>query len=193
MANLDQTCNVQISFNSMINAYATSGLYSEAKSIFQEMQDCGHAPDSFSNLALIRAYTEAKLYTEAEEAIQMMLNSNTTPSCPHFSHLIFAFLKEGQIGEAQRIYNQMKEASVAPDLACCRTMMRVYMEHGLMDEGISLYETTRGSLKPDSFILSAAFHLYEHAGRESEAQDVLDAISVSGTSFLRNMKIGSKL
>jgi len=64
---------------------------------------------------------------------------------------------------------------------------------GLMDEGISLYETTRGSLKPDSFILSAAFHLYEHAGRESEAQDVLDAISVSGTSFLRNMKIGSKL
>jgi len=74
MANLDQTCNVQISFNSMINAYATSGLYSEAKSIFQEMQDCGHAADSFSYLALIRAYTEDKLYTEAEEAIQMMLN-----------------------------------------------------------------------------------------------------------------------
>ena len=74
MANLDQTCNVQISFNSMINAYATSGLYSEAKSIFQEMQDCCHAADSFFYLALIRAYTEVKLYTEAEEAIQVMLN-----------------------------------------------------------------------------------------------------------------------
>ena len=81
MANLDQTYNVQISFNSMINAYATSGLYSEAKSIFQEMQDCGHAPDSFSNLALIRAYTEAKLYTEAEEAIQMMLNIGLIRAC----------------------------------------------------------------------------------------------------------------
>ena len=74
MANLDQTCNVQISFNSMINAYASLGLYSEATSTFQEMQECGHAADSFSYLALIRAYTEAKLYTEAEEAIQMMLN-----------------------------------------------------------------------------------------------------------------------
>ena len=69
----------------MINACATSGLYSEAKSIFKEMQDTGHdadsfsylalnSADSFSYLALIRAYMEAKLYTEAEEAIQMMLN-----------------------------------------------------------------------------------------------------------------------
>ncbi|WVZ82897.1 hypothetical protein U9M48_030104 [Paspalum notatum var. saurae] len=183
----------KISFNSMINAYATSGLHSEAKSTFQEMQDCGHAPDSFSYLALIRAYTEAKCYTEAAEAIQMMLISNMAPSCPHFNHLIFAFLKEGQIGESQRIYNQMMEVGVAPDLACCRTMMRVYMDHGLVDEGISLYETTREFLKPDSFILSAAFHMYEHAGRESEAGDVLDAISANGTSFLRNMKVGPKL
>jgi len=38
-ANLDRTYNVQISLNSKINAYATLGLYSEAKCIFQEMQD----------------------------------------------------------------------------------------------------------------------------------------------------------
>ncbi|CAL5050438.1 unnamed protein product [Urochloa decumbens] len=183
----------KISFNSMINAYATCGLHSEAKSIFQEMQDSGHAPDSLSYLALIRAYTEGKRYVEAEETIQMMLHSNITPSCPHFSHLFFVFLKEGKISDAQRMYNQMKEMGVPPDLACCRAMMRVYLEHGLIDEGISLFETTRESLKPDSFMLSAAFHLYEHAGRESEAGDVLDAISVNGTSFLRNLKVGSKL
>ncbi|CAN6166312.1 unnamed protein product [Urochloa humidicola] len=183
----------KISFNSMINAYATSGLHSEAKSIFKEMQDSGHSPDSLSYLALIRAYTEGKRYMEAEEAIQMMLKSNITPSCPHYSHMIFAFLKENQISDAQRIYNQMKEIGVPPDLACCRAMMRVYLEHGLVDEGISLFETTSGSLKPDSFILSAAFHLYEHAGRESEAGDVLYAISVNGTAFLRNLKVGSKI
>ncbi|CAN6215399.1 unnamed protein product [Urochloa humidicola] len=162
----------KISFNSMINAYATSGLYSEAKSIFKEMQDSGHAPDSLSYLALIRAYTEGKHYAEAEEAIQIMLINNITPSCPHFSHMIFAFLKENQISDAQRIYNQMKGLGVPPDLACCRAMMRVYLEHGLVDEGISLFETTR---------------------RKSEAGNVLDAISVNGTSFLRNLKVGSKL
>lgn len=184
----------KISFNSMINAYATSGLHMEAKSIFQEMQGSGHAPNSLSYLALIRAYTEGKLYAEAEETIQMMLNSNITPSCPHFSHLIFAFLKEGKISGAQRIFNRMvEEIGVAPDLACCRTMMRVYLEQGLVDDAISLFEMTRESLKPDSFILSAAFHLYEHAGRESEAGHVLDAISVNGTAFLRNLKVGSKL
>jgi len=156
------------------------------------MQD-SHAPDSLSYLALIKAYTEGKCYTEAEEAIQMMLNSNITPSCPHFNHLISTFLKEGRISDAQRIYNRMKEIGVAPDLACCRTMMRAYLEHGLIEEGISLFETTCGSLKPDSFMLSAAFHLYEHAGRESEAGNVLDAISINGTAFLRNLKVGSKL
>nr|CAB3469240.1 unnamed protein product [Digitaria exilis] len=110
------------------------------------MQDRGHAPDSLSYLALIRAYTEGRRYTEAEEAIQMILNSNITPSCPHFSHLIFSFTKEGNISDAQRIFNRMKEVGVAPDLACCRTMMRVYLAQGLVEEGISLFETTR-SLK----------------------------------------------
>jgi pentatricopeptide repeat protein len=193
MVDLDRTWNVQISFNSMINAYATSGLHGEARTVFQEMQDSGHAPDSLSYLALIRAYTEGKCYKEAEEVVQMMLNGSMTPSCHHFNHLIFAFLKEGQISEAQRTYNQMKEVGVAPDLACCRTLMRVYLERGLIDEGISLYETTCGTLKPDSFVLSAVFHLYEYEGREAEAGEVLDAVGLHGTTLLRNLKVGSKL
>ncbi|KAM0907425.1 hypothetical protein ACQ4PT_016132 [Festuca glaucescens] len=183
----------KISFNSMINAYAAFGLHHEAEVTFQEMRSCGHVPDSLTCLALIRAYSQGGCYSKAEEAIQMMLSSNITPSSLHFNHLIFTFLKEGQIDEAQRICNQMHDIGVAADLACCRTMMRVYLEHGRVDEGISLFETTCGSLKPDSFILSAAFHLYEHSGRESEAGDVLDAISLHGASFLRNLKVGSKL
>ncbi|KAK1598127.1 hypothetical protein QYE76_018689 [Lolium multiflorum] len=183
----------QISFNSMINAYAASGQHHKAEVTFQEMQSCSHAPDSLTYLALIRAYTQGGCYTKAEEAIQMMLGSNITPSSLHFNHLIFNFLKEGQIDEAHRICSQMRDIAVAADLACCRTMMRAYLEHGRVDEGISLFEMTCRLLKPDSFILSAAFHLYEHSGRESEAGDVLDVISLHGASFLRNLKVGSKL
>lgn len=183
----------KISFNSMVNVYATSGLHDKAKFIFEEMQSSGQIPDSLTYLALIKAYTEGRSYSKAEEAIQMMLTSNITLSCPHFNHLIFAFLKEGKIDEARRICNEMEDLGVAPDLACCRTMMRVYLEYGCCSEGISLFKTTCGSLKPDSFILSAAFHLFEHSGREFEAGDVLDAISLHGASFLRNLKVGSKL
>ena len=177
----------------MINAYATSGLHDEAETTFQEMLSSGHVPDSLTYHALIRTYTQGGCYSKAEEAIQTMRRSNITPSSLHFNHLIFAYLKEGQIDEARRICSQMQDAGVAADLACCRTMMRAYLEHGRVVEGISLFETTCRSLKPDSFILSAAFHLYEHSGRESEAGDVLDAISLHGASFLRNLKVGSKL
>jgi pentatricopeptide repeat protein len=177
----------------MINAYATSRLHDEAEIVFQEMQSHGQVPDSTTYLALIRSYSESRCYSKAEKAIQMMLSSGITPSCPHFSHLIFAFLKADQIDEAQRICSQMQEIGVAIDLACCRAMMRAYLEHGRVDEGISLFETTHRSLKPDSFILSAAFHLYEHSGSEPEAGDVLEAIGLHGASFLRSLKVGSKL
>ncbi|KAG8094101.1 hypothetical protein GUJ93_ZPchr0012g20826 [Zizania palustris] len=183
----------KISFNSMINAYATSGLHNEADIIFQEMQKTTHVPDSHTYLALIRTYTAGRCYSKAEEAIQMMLHRNITPSCTHFNHLISAFLKEGQIDEAQRIYNQMKEIGVAADLACCRTMMRLYLEYGCIHDGILFFETACRLLKPDSFILSAAFHLYEHSGRESEAGDVLDAISTHGASFLRSLEMKTSL
>uniref|UniRef100_A0ACD5XWL2 Uncharacterized protein n=1 Tax=Avena sativa TaxID=4498 RepID=A0ACD5XWL2_AVESA len=184
----------KISFNSMINAYAASGLHEEAETTFQEMLSHSHVPDTLTYLALIRAYTEGRCYSKAEEAIQtMQRSSNVAPSSLHFNHLILAFLKVGQIDEARRVCSQMKDIGVTADLACCRAMMRAYLEHGRVDEGISFFETACGSLKPDSFILSAAFHLYEHSGRESEAGDVLAAISLHGASFLRNLNVGSKL
>uniref|UniRef100_A0ACD6ABG4 Uncharacterized protein n=1 Tax=Avena sativa TaxID=4498 RepID=A0ACD6ABG4_AVESA len=185
----------KISFNSMINAYAASGLHEEAETAFQEMRSRGHVPDSLTYLALIRAYSEGRCYSKAEETIHMMQRSSdiAAPSSLHFNHIIFAFLKEGRIDEARRICSQMQDIGVAADLACCRKMMRAYLEHGHVDEGMSFFETACGSLKPDSFILSAAFHLYEHSGKESEAGDVLDAISLHGASFLRNLNVGSKL
>ncbi|XBI75328.1 hypothetical protein VPH35_068708 [Triticum aestivum] len=137
----------KISFNSMINAYATSGLHNETEIVFQERQSRDHVPDSTTYLALISAYSKGRCYSKAKETIRMMLS-------------------KAQIDEAKRICYQMQEIGVAVDLACCRAIMRVCLEHGHADEGILLFETTHRSLKPDSFMLSAAFHLYEHSGRE---------------------------
>ncbi|XP_042378129.1 pentatricopeptide repeat-containing protein At5g27270-like [Zingiber officinale] len=182
----------KISYNTMINVYATSGLYSEAKNLFQEMQTAGHFADSLTYLALIRACTESKKYSEAEKTIRRMLEEGITPSSAHFNYLIFGFIKDGFVSEAERVVAEMKLTGLNPDLACCRTMMRTYMDYGLIEEGLSFFETINGFLKPDGFILSAAVHLYEFAGRESEAGDALDTINLCGLLFLRNLRIGSK-
>lgn len=183
---------MQISYNTMINVYATSGLYSEAKNLFQEMQKAGHFADCLTYLALIRACTESKKYSEAEKIIRRMLEEGITPSCAHFNYLIFGFINDGLVSEAERVVAEMKLTGMNPDLACCRTMMRTYMDYGLIEEGLSFFETINGLLKPDGFILSAAVHLYDYAGRESEAGDVLDTINLRGLLFLRNLRIGSK-
>ncbi|WOK94961.1 pentatricopeptide repeat-containing protein [Canna indica] len=182
----------RISYNTMINVYATSGLYYEAKDLFHGMQKVGHFPDSLTYLSLVRACTESKQYTEAEKTISRMLEEGITPSCAHFNHIIFAFIKDGFILEAERVINDMKLTGLHPDLTCCRTMMRAYMDYGLIEKGLSFFKTINEFLKPDGFILSAAAHLYEFAGKESEAGDVLDAINLNGLLFLRNLRVGSK-
>lgn len=185
--------NLQISYNSMINACATSGLHEEAESLLSGMLKEGRNPDSVTYLALVRAYTESKHYSKAEEILfHVMPKKRLIPLPSHFNCLIFAFMKEGSINNAHRIYDQMREMGVRPNLACCRIMMRAYLEFGLVEEGISFFETLHGSVKPDSYILSAAAHLYEFVGNGIEVGKVLDAINVQGLVFIRNLEVGSK-
>jgi pentatricopeptide repeat protein len=177
----------------MMNAYATSGRYEEAESLFREMHKEGHIPDSVTYLALVKAYTESKHYSKAEETLfHVMPKERLTPSSSHFNYLILAFIKEGSINNARRIYNQMREMGVRPNLACCRGMMRAFLELGLVEEGVSFFETLHGSVKPDSYILSAVAHLYEFLGNGHGAKNILDAINAQGLVFIGNLEVGSK-
>lgn len=182
----------KISYNIMINAYATAGLPHEAEHLFRDMERDGHSPDSLSYLALVKAHTEAHNYSEAEDIICRMKAVGISPSSAHFHHLILAFVREGSIADAERIYNQMKQTGLSPDLACCRTMMRGYLDYGLPDEGVHFFEMVNGLIKPDGFILSAAVHIYEFLGKETEAGDILDTMNIEGLVFLRNLRVGSK-
>ncbi|XP_020240766.1 pentatricopeptide repeat-containing protein At5g27270 isoform X2 [Asparagus officinalis] len=182
----------KISYNTMINVYATAGLHHEAENLFRSMQKDGHSPDSLTYVALIKAYTETHNYSAAEDIIRQMQMRDLSPSCAHFNQLIFAFIRQGTIREAERIYNQVKLSGLSPDLTCCRTMMRGYLDYGLVNEGILFFESINGFIKPDGFLLSAAIHLYEFVGKETEAGNVLDTMNIEGLLFLRNLRIGSK-
>uniref|UniRef100_M8ASM3 Pentatricopeptide repeat-containing protein n=1 Tax=Aegilops tauschii TaxID=37682 RepID=M8ASM3_AEGTA len=182
-------------YTNMLNFYGKAGRHQDASLLFNRMKELGIMPGKTSFNSMINAYATSRLHDKAEIVFQEMKSQGHTEkvdATPKLSHLIFAFLKEGQIDEAQRICCQMQEIGVAVDLACCRAMMRAYLEHGRVDEGISLFETIRRSLKPNGFILSATFQLYVHSGREPEAGDVLEAIGLHGASFLRSLKGSSK-
>ncbi|KAJ4731675.1 Pentatricopeptide repeat-containing protein [Rhynchospora pubera] len=182
-----------ICYNSMINACATSGFHEEAESLLDEMCREGHSPDSVTYVALVRAYIESSHYSKAEETLfHVMPKKGVTPLPSHFNHLIIAYNKEGSINDALRIYDKMREMGVRPSIACCRSMMRAFLEFGLVEEGISFFETLHGCAKPDRYILSGAAHLYEFVGNGHEAAKVLDSINVQGLVFIRNLEVGSK-
>ncbi|XP_004309071.1 PREDICTED: pentatricopeptide repeat-containing protein At5g27270 [Fragaria vesca subsp. vesca] len=182
-----------VSYNIMMNVYATGGLYEEAEQLFKAMKQDGWLPDSFTYLSLVRAYTESLKYSEAEETINSMQEDGVYPSCSHFNLILSAFAKMGLIGEAERVYEELIAAGLNPDAACCGSMLRGYMDYGHVEEGIKFFEQNSDSIKADRFILSAAVHLYKSVGKEVEAQNVLHSMSSMGISFLEKLEVGSKL
>ncbi|KAL6008226.1 hypothetical protein ACLOJK_033732 [Asimina triloba] len=183
----------KISYNTMINVYANVGHHLEAENIFQAMLNDGHAPDSFTYLALIRAYSKSQNYIEAEDIVDTMLKEGIRPLCAHFGDLLSTLTNMGLMDDAERVYTKIMKAGLLPDLQCCRAMLRGYMYYGHVDKGISFFEQMNGSVKPDGFVLSAAVHLYEHAGKELEAGIVLDSMNRDGIRFLKNLMVGSRL
>ncbi|XP_031483174.1 pentatricopeptide repeat-containing protein At5g27270 isoform X2 [Nymphaea colorata] len=183
----------KISYDTMINAFAVAGLYEQAQQLFQTMQSEGYCPDTFTHLALTRAYLEGKKYLEAEEIIHVMRNKGLRPTCAYFNEIITAYSKAGLVTDAERVYVRISETGIAPDISCYRTMLRTYMENGCLDEGISFFRSIYRTVKPDIFILSAAVHLYEHAGMKHEAEDVLEFLNMHGLAFQKNLRVGRKV
>ena len=183
---------MQVSYNIMINVYATAGLHHEAQELFQAMLRDGCSPDSLTYLALIRAYTQSFKFLEAEETIMSMQNEGVLPSCVHFNQLLSAFAKAGFTEEAERVYHTLLSAGLSPDVACYRTMLRGYLDYGCVEKGITFFEQIRESVEPDRFIMSSAVHFYKLAGKELEAEDILDSMKSLGIPFLKNLEVGSK-
>ena len=88
---------MQVSYNIMVNVYATAGLRHEVEKLFWAMERHGCSPDSLTYLSLVRGYTESHNYSEAEETINAMQIKGISPSCAHFNVLLFAFTKAGLI------------------------------------------------------------------------------------------------
>ena len=184
---------MQVSYNIMINVYATAGLYHEVNELFQAMQRDGCLPDSFTYLSLVRAYTESLKYSEAEETIDSMQKRGIPTSCAHFNLLLSAFAKADQMGDAERVYKKLLTTGLYPDLACNRAMLRGYMDYGHVEEGINFFERISESVESDRFIMSAAVLLYKSAGMELKAEGLLDSMNSLGIPFLKDLEVGLKL
>lgn len=184
---------MKVSYNIMINVFATGGLYQEVEELFKALQRDRCSPDSFTYLSLVRAYTESLQYSLAEETINSMQKRGIVASCAHFNLLLSAFAKVGLMAEAERIYEKLLGVGLNPDLGCYRNMLRGYMDYGHVKEGIKFFEDISDSVDADRFIMSAAVHFYRSVGKEEKAASILDLMSTSGIVFLENLEVGSKL
>ncbi|CAA0813104.1 Pentatricopeptide repeat-containing protein [Striga hermonthica] len=180
----------QMSYNIMINVYAADGLYKEAEKLLLSMQKNNCRPDSQTYLSLIRAYTNGFKYSEAEKAIDAMQREGISVCCGHFNLLILAYAKSGSIGESERIYRKIISTGLNPDLKSKSMMLRSYVDYGLVEQGIRFFESECRLMRPNRFLLSAAVHLYRAAGKELQADEILNAMNDLGATFFSKLRIG---
>jgi len=183
---------MQVSYNIMINVYASAGDLRQTDKIFQAMQRQGCLPDSFTYLSLVQGYTRNRNFYKAEETLHAMQSKGIPPSCVHFNILLHAFTKAGLIEEAKRVYEELSTFGLVPDLVCYRTMLNGYLKYGYVEEGINFFESIHESTKRDRFIMSAAVHFYRSARKERKAKEILISMNNKGIPFLKNLQVGSE-
>lgn len=183
---------LQVSYNIMMNVYATAGCYCEAEALLKSMEEEGCLPDSSTYLSLIRAYTESSKYSEAGEILGSMKRKGIFPTCAHFHVLLSALAKAGMVEQAERVYKEFTGNGLRPDTACYRTMLGGYLNGGYVEEGIAFFEQIKEDVGPDRFIWSVAVHLYRHAGMEMEAEGALSTMKDYGIQLLEKLQVGLK-
>lgn len=184
---------MQVSYNIMINIYASAGLPDEVAKLFEAMQRDGFSPNSSTYLYLVQVYVECLKYAEAEQTISSMRKMGIPPTCAHFNCLLYAFAKVGMMTEAERVYKELITTGISPNLACYRNMLRGYIDYGLVEEGINFFEQIRDAAGPDSYIMSAAVHIYKYKRKEPEARIVRNSMTNLRIPFLKHLKVGSKM
>jgi pentatricopeptide repeat protein len=170
----------QVTYNNMLDAYAKAGLFNKAEALIEEMRAQGHPPNSVTYLLLISAYIKENSGVEAEAILQRMREQGIEPDIRHYNGVILAYGKAWKVKEAERIFAELKSVALMPDLACYRTMMKIYLDRAYFREGLALYEELRTFSELDGNLYSVVVDLYIGAGKELEANEMLNELKSKG-------------
>ncbi|KAF3792956.1 Pentatricopeptide repeat-containing protein [Nymphaea thermarum] len=171
-------------YTNMITCYGKAGRTSEAFALFNEMKKEGIRPGKISYDTMINAFAVAGVYEQAQQLFQTMQSEGYCPDT--FTHLALtrAYLGGKKYLEAEEIIHVMRNKGLRPTCASLLLPIPKLDWLPMLKESMSIYRT----VKPDIFILSAAVHLYEHAGMKHEAEDVLEFLNMHGLAFQKSLE-----
>ncbi|KAK1307136.1 Pentatricopeptide repeat-containing protein [Acorus calamus] len=152
-------------WNALIDAYAMSGQYEQARAVFNTMVRDGPPPSVDSVNGLMQALIVDGRLDELYVVVQELQDMGFKMSKSTIILMLDAFAKAGNIFEVKKIYHGMKEAGYLPTMHLYRSMIGL-LSRGkrVRDVELMVAEMGDAGFKADLFILNALLKMYTGIG-----------------------------
>ncbi|XP_037457682.1 pentatricopeptide repeat-containing protein At3g18110, chloroplastic-like [Triticum dicoccoides] len=148
-------------WNALIHAYAESGLYEQARAVFDVMIKKGPLPTVDSINGMMRALITDGRLDELFVVVQELQDMGFKISKSTVILMLEAFAKAGDVFEVMKIYNGMKEAGYLPNMHIYRSMISLLCRNKrFRDVELMVAEMEAAGFKPDLVILNTLLLMY---------------------------------
>ncbi|ERM94798.1 pentatricopeptide repeat-containing protein At3g18110, chloroplastic isoform X1 [Amborella trichopoda] len=148
-------------WNALINAYATSGKYEQARAVFNNMVRDGPFPTVESINGLMEALINSGRLDELYVVIQELQEMGFKISKSTILLMLDAFARAGNIFEVKKIYHGMKAAGYLPTMHLYRNMVGLFSRgKRVRDVELMVAEMEEAGFKCDLFILNCMLRMY---------------------------------
>ena len=171
----------QVTYNSLVGAYARAGCFKEAETLREKMIKQGCLPSTTTYLLLISAYGAKGKGAAAESVLTRMQGEGLDPDMRHYTGVIQAYGNARNLRDAQRVFSNMKAVGIKPDLGCYRTLIKICLKKAQYDAGLELYdEIRRSKFTLDQNLYNMVVDLYLGAHKHIEANEMLTKLESEG-------------
>ncbi|PKA54051.1 Pentatricopeptide repeat-containing protein [Apostasia shenzhenica] len=168
-------------WNTLINAYGESGLYEQARAIFNMMMKHGPAPSVESVNGLMQALINDGRSNELYVVIQELQDMDFKISKSTIVMMLDAFAREGNIFEVKKIYHGMKAAGYLPTMHLYRSMITLLCRaKRVRDVELMITEMDEVGFKPDLTIFNALLKMYTAVENYMKTTDIYKSMLEAG-------------
>lgn len=104
-----------VTFNTLLGAYASQGMHTEALKVFGLIVQAGYEPDVVSYSSLLNAFGKSGHPEKAQEVLDLMKRRSRRPNLVTFNGLVDAYSSAGKYEQARELLHDMEEAGIEPN------------------------------------------------------------------------------
>ncbi|CAI9100097.1 OLC1v1037027C1 [Oldenlandia corymbosa var. corymbosa] len=168
-------------WNALMQAYAASGCYENARAAFNTMMRDGPSPTVETINSLLEALIVDNRLSELYVVIEELQDMGFKISKSSTMLMLEAFVQAGNTFEVKKIYQGMKAAGYFPTMHLYRVTIGLLSRAGkVRDVEAMVFEMQQAGFKPDLFIWNSMLKMYTRTEDYKRAVQVYQQISEAG-------------